>query len=74
MSRADLRLVKEDGECPNPPPKVRLRLGEVLDLLIHAQRRGHAWLTDMSNEEIDVSQDLAILLARFKQIVTEKRA
>ena len=54
-------------------PVLRIRLRDLLPLLMHAQRYHHAWLRDLGDDEVQVTPDLAELLAEFRDVIDDKR-
>lgn len=76
MKKANFQVVGEgspDAKAP-PEPTVRLRLGDFLPWIAHAHRSGHAWLRDLADDPVVVTADLAEVLARFRDVLSEKRA
>lgn len=67
--RPQLRLFTGDDETLNFPSRhVRMRLGDVSRILADALRWNRTWLSDFSEDEIEVSQDLYEVLSAYLEM------
>lgn len=76
MKKSKFQVVGASSSAAQAPPEpaVRLRLAEFLPLIAHAHIYGHAWLDDLAEDPVLVTADLAEVLARFRDLLAEKRA
>ena len=66
-----LRLFTGDDETVRfPSRQIRIRLGDVSQILVEASRRNRAWLSDFENDEIEVSPDLYEVLSAYMELRT----
>ncbi len=66
-----LRLFTGDEETVRfPSRQVRIRLGDVSQILADASRRQRSWLADFENDEIEVSPDLYEVLSAYMEMRT----
>lgn len=66
-----LRLFTGDEETVRfPSRQVRMRLGDVTDILAEASRWNRSWLADFENDEIEVSPDLYEVLSAYMEMRT----
>jgi hypothetical protein len=57
----------EEATSPHsPPPRVRVRLGDLLPLIAVAQRNNYLWLQDFLDDEVAVTSDLYEVLRAFR--------
>lgn len=54
-------------------PTVRLKLRDLFPLLLHAHRHDHAWLSDLSADDVLVTEDLAEVLRHFAKLIEERK-
>jgi hypothetical protein len=67
--RPQLRLFTGDEETLTfPHPQVRMRLGDVSQILADASRWNRTWLADFQDDEIEVSQDLYEVLSAYLEM------
>jgi hypothetical protein len=56
-----------EEECATmPPANVRVRLGDLLPLVVVAQRHNYLWLKDFLDDEVAVTEDLYEILRAFQ--------
>lgn len=60
-------------QAPPAPPTVRLKLRDLFPLLVKAHRFQYAWLKDLADDEIAVTEDLAEILAEFDAAQSDRR-
>jgi hypothetical protein len=64
-----LRLFTGDEETVRFPSRsVRMRLGDVSQILAEASRWNRTWLADFENDEIEVSPDLYEVLSAYMEM------
>jgi hypothetical protein len=66
---AHLRVFPASQESPcsdAPAPTVRVRLGDLLPLLLLAQRKNYLWLQDFLDDEVRITEDLYQVLRAFR--------
>jgi hypothetical protein len=64
-----LRLFTGDEETLQFPSRsVRMRLGDVSQILADASRWNRTWLADFENDEIEVSPDLYEVLSAYMEM------
>lgn len=67
--RPQLRLFTgEEDTIAYPVRQVRMRLGDVSQILADATRWNRTWLSDFQNDEIEVSQDLYEVLSAYLEL------
>jgi hypothetical protein len=49
--------------------RVTVALGELVPLLLHASQSRRAWLSDFSDESLEISQDLYEVLLAYERLV-----
>lgn len=66
-----LRLFTGEEETLKFPVRhVRVRLGDITEILTEASRRNRSWLSDFENDEIEVSPDLYEVLSAYMEMRT----
>lgn len=66
-----LRLFTGDEESVRfPSRQIRMRLGDVSQILAEASRWNRSWLSDFENDEIEVSPDLYEVLSAYMEMRT----
>lgn len=64
--RPSLRIYTgEDQSDRFSPPKVSVPLGELTQILHEAARWNRAWVSDFSDDEVEVSADLYEILSTY---------
>ncbi len=67
--RPQLRLFTGDEDMLTFPSRnVRMRLGDVSQILADATRWNRTWLNDFSDDEIEVSRDLYEVLSAYLEM------
>jgi hypothetical protein len=67
--RPQLRLFTGDEDTLTfPAGQVRMRLGDVSQILADATRWNRTWLNDFQDDEIEVSQDLYEVLSAYLEM------
>lgn len=63
-----LKLYDPPAEIPEPLPEpdVRIRFGDLLPLVVAAQRMNYIWLRDFLDDEVAVSEDLYEVMQEFR--------
>jgi hypothetical protein len=86
MNSNHLRLFREHPSGDRPPiaakhdestvggAMVRTSLKKIFPLLVHAHRFNHSWLTDLGDDQIVITQDLADVLSSFEHLLNDRRA
>jgi hypothetical protein len=66
---AQLRLYpasREATRAESPPPRVTVRLGDLLPLIAVAQRNNYLWLQDFLEDEVSITDDLYEVIRAFQ--------
>jgi hypothetical protein len=66
---AQLRLYptsRESARAESPPPRVTVRLGDLLPLIAVAQRNNYLWLQDFLEDEVSITDDLYEVIRAFQ--------
>jgi hypothetical protein len=66
---AQLRLYstsRESARVEMPPPRVTVRLGDLLPLIAVAQRNNYLWLQDFLEDEVSITDDLYEVIRAFQ--------
>ncbi|MFO0937039.1 MAG: hypothetical protein U0798_11050 [Gemmataceae bacterium] len=68
---APLRLYQSPDElefdCDDTPsPTVRVRLGDLLPLVVLAQKLNYRWLKDFLDDDVKITEDLHEVLQSFR--------
>ena len=66
---AQLRLYptsRESAPAELPPPRVTVRLGDLLPLIAVAQRNNYLWLQDFLEDEVSITDDLYEVIRAFQ--------
>ena len=66
---AQLRLYptsRESARLEMPPPRVTVRLGDLLPLIAVAQRNNYLWLQDFLEDEVSITDDLYEVIRAFQ--------
>ena len=66
---AQLRLYpasRESTRVESPPPRVTVRLGDLLPLIAVAQRNNYLWLQDFLEDEVSITDDLYEVIRAFQ--------
>jgi len=50
----------------SPPPRVTVRLGDLLPLIAVAQRNNYLWLQDFLEDEVSITDDLYEVIRAFQ--------
>jgi hypothetical protein len=58
----------ESQSTPPEPPPVKIRLGEVTQILRDAVGQDRSWLMDFAEEEVLISADLYEVLCAYSQL------
>ncbi|MCA8986033.1 MAG: hypothetical protein KDA78_00235 [Planctomycetaceae bacterium] len=58
----------EDESSFVEEPQIKIRLGEICDILADASRFRRTWLNDFEDDEIQVSADLYEVLSAYWQL------
>ena len=67
--RPQLKLFTGDEDVVSYPARhIRMRLGDVSQILADASRWKRTWLDDFQNDEIEVSQDLYEVLSAYLEM------
>ncbi|MCX7664930.1 MAG: hypothetical protein N2112_05235 [Gemmataceae bacterium] len=64
----DEELIDSEHLNESPPPKVHIRLRDLLPVLALAQRLNFLWLKDFLDDEICISEDLNDIIQAIRGI------
>jgi hypothetical protein len=72
MAANHLRLVSDQDYLDSPvkreSPRVAVSMQQVLPLLVDAVRSNRNWLSDFSDETVEISSDLYQVLLAYKEM------
>jgi hypothetical protein len=74
MSQPPLSVYWGSEEQGEPKANVRLHLRDLWPLLIHAHRHNAAWLRDLENDEVIVTEDLAEIIAELSHQLNQRKS